>query len=145
MNPLDQGSRQLDRALRFLFAKEPERASLGVVLGCALSSLSVLLEPTLQAGSVVDVSKMSWWTFLPIGLTLMYAPQILWLLKKRSPGDYDAVLEAIDRANFTPAERRRQYRKVIDYRLQEVAPEYHHEKKDATKKKKKARTNRAFD
>jgi hypothetical protein len=152
MIPLDQGSRQFDAALRFLFAKEPERASLGVVLGCALSSLSVFFEPALRASSIVNVSAMSWWSWLPIGLTIMYIPRIWWLLKKPSVGAYDAVLDAIKFANFTPTEQRRQYRKVIDHRLQQVAVEYTRQenwnatkKKKKKKKKKKARTDRAFD
>lgn len=124
MIPLDQWSRQIDRAVGFLFSKEPERASLGVVVGCALSSLSVLFEPALRAASVVNVAAMSWWSWLPLGLAIMYAPKILWLLKRPSLGAYDAVLESIERANFSAAERRRQYRKLIDHHLQQVSAEY---------------------
>lgn len=124
MIPLDQWSRQVDRALGFLFSKEPERASLGVVVGCALSSLSVLFEPALRTAAVVDVSAMSWWSWLPLGVAIMYAPKILWLLKRPSVGPHDAVLESIERANFSAAERRQQYRKVIDHHLQLVAADY---------------------
>jgi hypothetical protein len=126
MNPLDQWTRQVDQALRWLFLKDPERAALGVLVGLALSSSSVLFAPGLKAVPIINVSAMSWWSWLPLGIGIMFSTKIWLLLKKPSVGThaFDAVLASIERANFTAVERRQQYRKVIDRYLECAAAEY---------------------
>lgn len=116
IQPLDQWTRNADRALGVLFLKDPVRTSLGLVLGGALSSLSVLLEPALQALPFADFSAMSWWSWLAPGVLIMHVPTITQLLRKPSVGSYtiDMLFELIERGDFSAAERRQLYRRLIE-------------------------------
>lgn len=142
MNPLDQWTRTADRALGILFLKDPVRTSLGLVLGGALSSLSLLFEPALQVSALVDVAAMSWWSWLPLGILIMHIPTILQLLKKPSVGSHsiDTLFELIDRGDFSAVERRQMYRRLIE-RFVELAAADH----TLQKEEEDALTKRALD
>jgi len=122
MNPpdsihlLDQWTRNADRAFRILFLKNPVRTSLGLVLGSAFWSLSALFEPALQDLVIVNFAAMSWWSWLAPGIVIMHVPTIVQLLKKPSAGSYtiDVLFDMIDRGDFSAAEKRQMYRRLIE-------------------------------
>lgn len=112
----DTWSRTIDRALDVIFAKYPARTGVGVVLGCALSFLVRLFEPSLKAFTFADFAGAPWWGWLPIGVVAMHLPTIGSLFRQRSIGNdtIDQSLELIELGNFTQAERRQHYRNLID-------------------------------
>lgn len=132
IHPLDQWTRNADRALGVLFLKDPVRTSLGLVLGGTLSSVSALFEPALRALTFVDISAMSWWSWLAPGVLIMHFPTIRLLLQKPSAGNYriDMLFELIDRGDFSAAERRQLYRRLIE-RFVELAAADHALQDDA--------------
>jgi hypothetical protein len=141
IHPLDQWTRNADRALGILFLKDPVRTSLGVFLGGALSSLSALFAPALQAVTFLDVSALSWWSWLAPGIVIMHIPTIVRLFKKPSVGSYklDVLFELIERGNFSAAERRQLYRQLIHQSVEQVVADL------ALEKEEGALTERALD
>lgn len=115
-DPLDTVTRFLNRALDVIFTKYPARTSLGVVLGCVLLFLTRLFAPALQTITVVDLSGAPWWGWLFLGVLVMHAPTIVHLFGQKPLGDdvIDKALDLIDRGNFTQAERRQQFRNLIE-------------------------------
>lgn len=116
LHPLDQLTRNADRAFRILFLKDPVRTSLGLVFGSALWTLSALFEPALQDLPFVNFAALSWWSWLAPGIGIMHIPTIVQLLKKPSAGSYtiDMLFEMIDRGDFSAAEKRQMYRRLIE-------------------------------
>jgi hypothetical protein len=133
LQPLDQWTRNADRALGVLYLKDPVRTSLGLVLGGALSSLSVLFEPALATVTFVDFSAMSWWSWLAPGILIMHIQTIVQLLKKPSVGSYriDVLFELIDRGDFSAAERRQLYRRLIERFVAVAAADHSLQKEDS--------------
>lgn len=123
LHPLDQWTRNADRALGHLFLKAPVRTSLGLALGGTLSFLSALFEPALRDITVADFSGMPWWSWFAPGIVIMPFPTIVQLLKKPSVGNHtlDELLEFIDRAGYGAAERRQLCRRVVDGYVQILA------------------------
>ena len=126
IQPLDQWTRNADRALGILFLKDPVRTSLGLVFGSALSSFSVLFEPALQAVTFADFAAMSWWQWLAPGILFIHVPTIVQLLKKPSVGNHtlDVLFELIDHGNFSAAEKRQLYRRLIERFVDMAAAEH---------------------
>lgn len=123
MGKVDWWTRYLDRALDIIFAKYPARTGLGIVIGCALYSLTLLFEPALKAVTFAKFKDVPWWSWLPIGILIMHSPTIIALFKQRPVGDdkIDQALDLIERGNFTQAEKRQQYRKLIELVINEIA------------------------
>ncbi|WP_129780667.1 hypothetical protein [Peristeroidobacter soli] len=118
MNPnlLDRVSLWVDRCIDVILMKYPARTGLGVILGMALHFVAERLHPALEAFRFVDFNDVTWWQWLAPGLIIMHLPTIALLFKQPSIGNpqIDQALELIERGNFSPTERRRQYRRLID-------------------------------
>jgi hypothetical protein len=123
MDKVDNWTRVVDRALDTIFAKYPARTGLGVILGCALAFLARLFAPTLLTLKYADFSGAPWWGWIPIGILIMHSPTIVSLFKKQAIGNdlIDRALDLIERANFTQAEKRQQYRTLIERVANSVA------------------------
>jgi hypothetical protein len=123
MDTTDTWSRTIARALDVIFAKYPARTGVGVVLGCALLFLVRLFEPALRALTIANFAGAPWWGWLSIGVLAMHLPTIGSLFRQKSIGNdaIDLALELIERGNFTPAERRQHYRRLIDRVASNVA------------------------
>jgi hypothetical protein len=126
IHPLDFWTRNAGQALNVFYLRDSVRTPLGLVFGGAMSSLSVLFEPGLQAVKFADFSAMPWWGWLPVGILIMHVPTIIQLLKRPSVGSYtmDTLFELIDRGDFSAAERRQLYRRLIE-RFVELAAADH--------------------
>jgi hypothetical protein len=122
MNHLDSFSRVLNRALDVVFAKYPARTGLGVVLGCTLGFLTKLFAPALASIKVADFARAPWWGWVTLGILVMHLPTITSLFKQKAIGNdaVDQALELIERGNFSQAERRQQYRMLIERILSSV-------------------------
>jgi len=126
MNPLDFWTGNASRALNAFYMRDAVRTPLGFVFGSALSSLSVLFEPALREIPYVDFSAMQWWSWLPLGVAIMHIPTIVKLLKRPSAGSYtmDTLFELIDRGDFSEAEKRQHFRRLVE-RFVELAAADH--------------------
>jgi hypothetical protein len=115
MNLLDRLTCFIDRALDLVLVRYPARTGLGVALGCTLSFLAHLLEPSLKRFSFADFATLPWWAWLAPGILIMHFPTMALLFKQKSIGNdqIDLALELIARGNFSPAERRQHYRRLI--------------------------------
>lgn len=116
MNSLDDTTRILNRALDVVFAKYPARTGLGVVLGCALLFLSRLFDPALRTITFANFAGAPWWGWIIVGVLVMHSPTIKQIFRQKPVGDdaIDKALDLIERGNFTKAERRQQYRNLIE-------------------------------
>jgi hypothetical protein len=116
MNSLDRWTLVLDRVLAIGLMKYPARTGLGVALGGTLAMLVRLLEPSFGAAWHINFAAVPYWGWFAPGILLMHLPTIRSALKQQQMGNdqVDLVLQLIDRANFTPAERRQQYRLLIN-------------------------------
>jgi hypothetical protein len=116
MDNLDSGSRILNRALDVIFAKYPARTGLGVILGCTLGFATRLFAPALKSIAFADFAGAPWWGWVTLGILIMHSPTIASLFTQKAIGNdtIDQALDLIDRGNFTQAERRQQYRNLIE-------------------------------
>jgi hypothetical protein len=116
MNPLDRSTLYAGRALDIVLIKYPARTGLGVVIGLSLHFLAQCLEPTLRSIPHFAIADLAWWQWLAPGLLIMHLPTIASLFKQNSIGNdqVDQALELIAKGNFTHAERRQQYRLLIN-------------------------------
>jgi hypothetical protein len=116
MDKVDKWTLVLSRALDIIFVKYPARTGLGVILGCTISFLVRLLEPTLRTITFADFAGAPWWGWLPLGIFLMHLPTVASMFRQRLIGDdsIDQALELIERGDFTRAERRQHYRNLIE-------------------------------
>ncbi|MGO4382493.1 hypothetical protein [Pseudoduganella sp. RAF53_2] len=116
MDNVDSGSRILNRALDIIFTKYPARTGLGVILGCTLGFTARLFAPALKSIEFADFSGAPWWGWITLGILIMHSPTITSLFKQKAIGNdaIDQALDLIDRGNFTQAERRQQYRNLIE-------------------------------
>jgi hypothetical protein len=121
--PVDMATRVLNRTLDVIFTKYPARTSLGVVLGCVFLFIIRLLNPALQTITMLDFSGAPWWGWLFLGILAMHTPTIVYLFGQKPVGDdaIDKALDLIDRGNFSHAERRQQFRNLIERVSKQVA------------------------
>ena len=114
--PMDQWTRRADQAVGILSLKDPRRTSVGIVIGSCLSFLSTLLEPLLQTVTFANFAALSWWSWFAPGILIMHVPTIRYLFKQPSVGHHamDVYFAAIDRGDFSPAEKRQLYRRLIE-------------------------------
>jgi hypothetical protein len=113
---VDRATLWVDRCIDVILMKYPARTGLGVILGMALHFIAERLHPTLQAVHFLDFSNVPWWHWLAPGLIIMHLPTIVVLFRQSPIGhpQIDQALELIERGNFSPTEKRRQYRRLID-------------------------------
>lgn len=106
----------LDRAIDIILVKYPARTSLGVVFGGVLHFLVQLFAPSLSSFKSVDFANSPLWGWLLVGILLMHIPTVISSLRQKQIGDekIDQALELIERGDFTKAEKRQQYPKLIE-------------------------------
>ncbi len=119
----DYWTKAIDRALDIVFAKHPARTGLGVILGCALAFFAKLFEPTLRDIPFLDITSAPAVGWIPVGVLITHSPSLLFLVRRKPIGheDVDEVIELIEKANFSPAEKRQQYRSLIANAAQRIA------------------------
>jgi hypothetical protein len=115
MSALDHWTPRVDRALDIVLIKYPARTGLGVVIGLCLHLVVDFFQPALRTVPYIDATGLAWWQWLAPGLLIMHLPTIATLFKQKSIGndEIDQALELIARGNFSPAEKRQQYRLLI--------------------------------
>lgn len=85
MNKLiDRLTQFINAALSILLIGHPNRTALGVVLGVTASTLNKIFAPILaRASSIIDLSKVSVYEFLFIGIALMHIPTFGFYFKRK--------------------------------------------------------------
>jgi hypothetical protein len=105
----------LSRALDVLFLYNPQRTSLGIILGCVLLFLTILFKPILNRITFLDFSNAPRWGWILLGVLIIHIPSLKsFIVKKPIGGEtIDAALELIKKAPINAEEKRQQYRILI--------------------------------
>jgi hypothetical protein len=114
---LDRVSAAFSLCLSLLFLKHPTRTCLSVALGGFLSLLASVFSPWLQTVPHVDFSRVTLFHWLALGFMIGHAPLLrAYLTCDRSDlrEEVREALELIRQGNFSPIERRRLYRQLIE-------------------------------
>jgi hypothetical protein len=116
---IDQNDRltsAISRAFDILLMKYPTRTGLGLVLGSCITVVVQLFEPGLRAINFMNFKAVPWYGWLPIGLFTMHIPTVISTFRQKSIGNdlIDQAIELIERGNFSKAEKRQQYRLLIE-------------------------------
>jgi len=81
MNFADQTTKIVSATTKFLLLDHPYRTSLGTVLGLSIYVLTKIFSPFFNRyASVIDVSQITAWGCVFIGLLLMHSPSLLKIL-----------------------------------------------------------------
>ena len=111
------------KAIDVIFARYPARTSLGVIFGGVIDFLVQLFAPALSSLKFADFTASPRWGWWLLGILIMHAPTIFTTFRQKQNGDeqIDRALDLIERGNFTKAEKRQQYRKLIERVANNVA------------------------
>lgn len=104
------------RVLDILLMKYPTRTGLGLVLGSIFSFAVQLFAPALRSIKFMDFAGSPWWGWLSLGVLVMHIPTAVSSFRQKPIGNdaVDQAMELIERGNFSPAEKRRQYRLLVE-------------------------------
>jgi hypothetical protein len=104
------------RVLDILLMKYPTRTGLGLVLGSCFTVAVQLFEPGLSVIKFMNFKAVPWYGWLPVGLFTMHIPTVFSTFRQKSIGNdpIDQAMELIERGNFSPTEKRRQYRQLVE-------------------------------
>lgn len=110
------------RVLNVLLLGHPNKTSLGVVVGLAISGVIRIFAPALTAGDYVDLASTPWWAWVAIGVVLAHL-RTLWRFWTHAPTHSEKIDEAmmvIEEGNFSAPERRQHYRRLVNKVIDEV-------------------------
>lgn len=118
----DIGSSIVNRAIDFLFVKQPLRTSIGVMLGLVLAFVVQLFLPILKTVKFADFAGAPWWGWVVVGIFISHVPTLISLMRTKPAGDerIDEALQLIERANLPTVEKRQAYRNLIAKVLENV-------------------------
>jgi hypothetical protein len=104
------------RVLDILLMKYPTRTGLGLVLGGFFSFAVQLFAPALRSIKFMDFAGSPWWGWLSLGVIVMHVPTAVSAFRQKPIGNdaIDQAMELIERGNFSAAEKRRQYRQLVE-------------------------------
>lgn len=127
MSSLDHLIRPLEQVLNAVLLRYPERTALGISLGSTLAALSVIFKPALKTTGAASLVDLPLWAWLSLAVIFMHLPAIVSMFRRPSSAAQvlDAFSETIERSNFSEAEIRSQYRKLIDRMLDTPNGELH--------------------
>jgi hypothetical protein len=116
IDQIDRLTIAISRVFDILLMKYPTRTGLGLVLGSCLTVAVQLFEPGLSVIKSMNFKVVPWYGWLPVGLFTMHIPTVISTFRQKSIGNdpIDQAMELIERGNFSAAEKRRQYRMLVE-------------------------------
>ncbi len=116
--------------IRFLFIGNPHRTALGVIVGLVIHTLISVFNPALEriASSYIDVSALTEWNCMLLGLVFVYSPTIISFIgspkKELLNEDVEKVFRMIrlaaDEANLSKKQKRTLYLKLCEKAVEQV-------------------------
>ncbi|MGX9726059.1 MAG: hypothetical protein ACTFAK_01690 [Candidatus Electronema sp. VV] len=116
IDQVDLITRVASQLLDILLMKYPTRTGLGLVLGSIFSFAVQLFAPALRSIKYMDFASSPWWGWLSLGVLVMHTPTVVSAFRQKPIGNdaVDQAMELIERGNFSPTEKRRQYRLLVE-------------------------------
>jgi hypothetical protein len=112
----DKLSYNINMLLDFFLLRHPKRIAFGLITGGILSFLAELFSCNLTYSKYFDFNAIPWYAWLFIGLFIMHIPTAFSAFRQKPIGNdpIDQAMELIERGNFSPAEKRLQYRQLVE-------------------------------
>ncbi|WP_417915462.1 hypothetical protein [Candidatus Electronema sp. JM] len=116
IDQVDLITRVASQVLDILLMKYPTRTGLGLVLGSIFSFAVQLFAPALRSIKSMDFASSPWWGWLSLGVLVMHTPTVVSAFRQKPIGNdtVDQAMELIERGNLSKAEKRQQYRLLIE-------------------------------
>ncbi len=116
--------------IRFLFIGNPHRTALGVIVGLVLHTLVSVFNPAIKqiASSYIDVTELTAWNCIFLGLVFVYSPTILSfigspkkeLLNESVEKVFRMIRLAADEAGISKKQKRALYLKLCEKAVEQV-------------------------
>ena len=105
----------ISKVIDILLIKYPSRTALGIVMGAVLKTLVVIFNPLLLNLEIIDLKSVNLLGWLSIGLIITHYRTLISIFEQDQVGNekLDEIIQMIEGADFTPQERRQQYRLLI--------------------------------